>query len=92
MLAEPERTFAGRLFSASQATSQAQTATLLGQSIIMLLGKTVSIGWFSSNGIVDPDSLVRCDPKGIEVTVLDETDQFLKLAVKDHVEYVKMPI
>ncbi|EAC5437438.1 bifunctional glutamate--cysteine ligase/glutathione synthetase, partial [Listeria monocytogenes] len=27
--------------------------------------------------------------KGIEVTVLDETDQFLKLAVKDHVEYVK---
>ena len=31
MLAEPERTFAGRLFSASQATSQAQTATVLGQ-------------------------------------------------------------
>ena len=90
MLAEPERTFAGRLFSASQATSQAQTATLLGQKYHHAAWeKPYQLAGFRAMELSTQILLFDAIQKGIEVTVLDETDQFLKLAVKDHVEYVK---
>lgn len=90
MLAEPERTFAGRLFSASQATSQAQTATVLGQKYHQAAWeKPYQLAGFRAMELSTQILLFDAIQKGIEVSVLDETDQFLKLAVKDHIEYVK---
>ncbi len=89
MLAEPERTFAGRLFL-SESSNQPSADSNIARTKVSscCLGKTVSIGWFRAMELstqillFDAIQRYRSDGTGWNGSVL-------KLAVKDHVEYVK---
>ena len=87
---DPGKTFAGRLYQASQRSSQAQVATELGVSYHQVAwGKTLSVSRLHQHGTVNTNFDVRCDSKGNQGGSVDESDQFLKLSIDEHVEYVK---
>ena len=90
MLAHPEQTLAGRLYQASQETSQAQVATALGKEYHEhAWAKPYQLAGFRGMELSTQILFFDAIQKGIQVTVLDESDQFLKLQAGDKIEYVK---
>ena len=90
MLEHPEQTLAGRLYQASQATSQAQVATDLGHAYHeQAWAKPYQLAGFRGMELSTQILFFDAIQKGIQVTVLDESDQFLKLQAGDKIEYVK---
>lgn len=90
MLEDPGKTVAGRLYKESMETSQAQVAERIAK-------ENYRKSWdqpYQLNGFTDMELSTQifmfdAIQQGIRVEVLDRQDQFLKLQVKDHVEYVK---
>ncbi|MHA6261469.1 bifunctional glutamate--cysteine ligase GshA/glutathione synthetase GshB [Sporosarcina sp. CAU 1771] len=90
MVQDPSNTLAGRLFKESEKCSQSEVATSLAKEYF-------DASWdkpYQLTGFTDMElstQLVMFDAiqKGIKVEVLDRQDQFLKLKLDDHVEYVK---
>ena len=90
MLEDPGKTFAGRLYQASQRSSQAQVATELGVSYHQVAWeKPYQLAGFTNMELSTQILMFDAIQKGIKVEVLDESDQFLKLSIDEHVEYVK---
>lgn len=90
MLEDPGKTFAGRLYQASQRSSQAQVATELGVFYHQVAWeKPYQLAGFTNMELSTQILMFDAIQKGIKVEVLDESDQFLKLSIDEHVEYVK---
>ncbi|OTN75259.1 glutamate-cysteine ligase/gamma-glutamylcysteine synthetase [Enterococcus sp. 8G7_MSG3316] len=90
MLADPAMTFAGKLFQASQAENQAAVAKDLGLAYHHAAwARPYQLAGFRGLELSTQILMFDAIQKGIKVEVLDESDQFLRLQVGDHVEYVK---
>jgi len=90
MLTEPSKTLAGKLYQESEQSSQSQVATRIAK-------ENVKKSWekpYQLTGFTDMElstQLLMFDAieQGIQIEILDRHDQFLKLKLKEHVEYVK---
>ncbi|CAM3503409.1 bifunctional glutamate--cysteine ligase GshA/glutathione synthetase GshB [Brevibacillus invocatus] len=90
MLMNPSKTLAGRLYEESEKSSQNEVATSIAK-------ENYKKSWekpYQLSGFIDMElstQILMFDAiqQGIKVEVLDRQDQFLKLQLKDHVEYVK---
>lgn len=90
MLADPSKTLAGRLYSESQKTSQSQVATEIArETYTQLWEKPYELTGFTDMELSTQIMMFDAIQKGIRVEVLDRQDQFLKLKLHDHIEYVK---
>jgi glutamate--cysteine ligase len=90
MVENPAKTFAGRLYQMNQLSSQGQVATELGQSYQQRAWeRPYQLAGFTNMELSTQILMFDAIQKGIEVEVLDETNQFLKLTIDDHIEYVK---
>ena len=90
MLEDPTKTFSGRLYQLSSASSQAQVATELGVSYHQKAWeKPYQLAGFTNMELSTQILMFDAIQKGIHVEVLDESDQFLKLSSDEQVEYVK---
>ncbi|EPH99844.1 glutamate--cysteine ligase/gamma-glutamylcysteine synthetase [Enterococcus faecalis 13-SD-W-01] len=89
-LDDPELTLAARLYQESQASSQHELAMALGQEYYQESHeRPYQLAGFREMELSTQIMLFDAIQKGIEVTVLDEQDQFVRLQFKDHIEYVK---
>ncbi|PIC83965.1 bifunctional glutamate--cysteine ligase GshA/glutathione synthetase GshB [Sporosarcina sp. P1] len=90
MLADPSKTLAGRLYSESENTSQSQVATEIArETYTQLWEKPYELTGFTDMELSTQIMMYDAIQKGIKVEVLDRQDQFLKLKLHDHIEYVK---
>ncbi|AXI00645.1 bifunctional glutamate--cysteine ligase GshA/glutathione synthetase GshB [Sporosarcina sp. PTS2304] len=90
MLADPSKTLAGRLYVESEKTSQSQVATEIAKKThAKLWKKPYELTGFTDMELSTQIMMFDAIQKGIKVEVLDRHDQFLKLKLRDHVEYVK---
>ncbi|ARJ39029.1 bifunctional glutamate--cysteine ligase/glutathione synthetase [Sporosarcina ureae] len=90
MLADPSKTLAGRLYSESEKTSQSQVATEIArETYTQLWEKPYELTGFTDMELSTQIMMYDAIQKGIKVEVLDRQDQFLKLKLHDHIEYVK---
>ena len=90
MLADPSKTLAGRLYSESQKTNQSQVATEIArETYTQLWEKPYELTGFTDMELSTQIMMFDAIQKGIKVEVLDRQDQFLKLKLQDHIEYVK---
>ncbi len=90
MLIDPSKTLAGKLYKESEKDSQALAAVSIAKENFNKLWEKP----YQLNGFIDMElstQILMFDAiqQGIKVTVLDRQDQFLKLQLDDHVEYVK---
>lgn len=89
-LNDPAKTLAGKLYLASQQTSQKELAVTLGKQYHdYAWERPYQLAGFREMELSTQILLFDAIQKGIQVEVLDESDQFLKLKVGDKVEYVK---
>lgn len=89
-LDEPALTLAARLYQESQESSQHELAMKLGEEYYQESHeRPYQLAGFREMELSTQIMLFDAIQKGIEVTVLDEQDQFVRLQFKDHVEYVK---
>lgn len=90
MLENPALTFAGKLFQASQSAGQAAVARELGVTYHQSAwARPYQLAGYRTLELSTQILMFDAIQKGIKVTVLDETDQFLHLQAGDHIEYVK---
>ncbi|WP_313538575.1 bifunctional glutamate--cysteine ligase GshA/glutathione synthetase GshB [Enterococcus sp.] len=90
MLENPALTFAGKLFQASQSAGQAAVARELGVTYHQSAwARPYQLAGYRTLELSTQILMFDAIQKGIKVTVLDETDQFLHLQSGDHIEYVK---
>ncbi len=90
MLTDPAKTLAGRLFNESAKASQGQVATKLAK-------ENYDKAWdkpYELTGFIDMElstQLLIFDAiqQGLQIDILDRQDQFLKLQLNEHVEYVR---
>lgn len=90
MLMDPSKTLAGRLYKESEKSSQGQVATCIAkENYKKSWDKPYQLTGFTDLELSTQILMFDCLQQGIKVEVLDRQDQFLKLQLKDHVEYVK---
>ena len=90
MLMDPSKTLAGRLYKESEKSSQGQVATCIAkENYKKSWDKPYQLTGFTDMELSTQILMFDCLQQGIKVEVLDRQDQFLKLQLKDHVEYVK---
>ena len=90
MLADPSKTLAGRLYTESEKTSQHQVATEIAKAThSQLWKKPYELTGFTDMELSTQIMMFDAIQHGIHVEVLDRQDQFLKLKLRDHIEYVK---
>lgn len=90
MLMDPSKTLAGRLYKESEKSSQGQVATLIAkENYKKSWDKPYQLTGFTDMELSTQILMFDAIQQGIKVEVLDRQDQFLKLQLKDHVEYVK---
>lgn len=90
MLDDPSKTLAGRLYEKSENSSQREVATCIAK-------ENYKNSWaqpYQLTGFTDMElstQIIMFDAiqLGIKVEILDRQEQFLKLKLEDHVEYVK---
>ncbi|WNS76799.1 bifunctional glutamate--cysteine ligase GshA/glutathione synthetase GshB [Bacillus sp. DTU_2020_1000418_1_SI_GHA_SEK_038] len=90
MLKDPSKTLAGRLYSVSEKSNQSQVATSIAK-------ENYQTSWnqpYLLTGFTDMElstQILMFDAiqQGIKLEILDREEQFLKLQLEDHVEYVK---
>ncbi|WP_100408388.1 bifunctional glutamate--cysteine ligase GshA/glutathione synthetase GshB [Bacillus solitudinis] len=90
MLMDPSKTLAGRLYKESEKSSQGQVATTIAkENYKQSWKKPYQLTGFTDMELSTQILMFDCLQQGIKVEVLDRQAQFLKLQIKDHVEYVK---
>ena len=90
MLADPTKTLAGRLYIESEKTSQGEVATEIAkQAHADLWEKPYELTGFTDMELSTQIMMFDAIQHGIQVEILDRQDQFLKLTLGDHIEYVK---
>ncbi|PIC63927.1 bifunctional glutamate--cysteine ligase/glutathione synthetase [Sporosarcina sp. P13] len=90
MLENPSKTLAGRLYTESQKSSQSQVAVELAKkTYTKLWKKPYELTGFTDMELSTQILLHDAIQQGIKIEILDRQDQFLKLKLHDHVEYVK---
>ncbi|PZX04956.1 glutamate-cysteine ligase /glutathione synthase [Psychrobacillus insolitus] len=90
MLMDPSKTLAGRLYKESEKSSQSQVATCIAkENYAKSWDKPYQLTGFTDMELSTQILIFDAIQQGIQVEILDRQDQFLKLQLKDHVEYVK---
>lgn len=90
MLMDPSKTLAGRLYKESEKSSQSEVATYIAkENYKKSWDKPYQLTGFTDMELSTQILMFDAIQQGIQVEVLDRKDQFLKLQLKDHVEYVK---
>ncbi|PID22404.1 bifunctional glutamate--cysteine ligase/glutathione synthetase [Sporosarcina sp. P3] len=90
MLEDPSKTLAGRLYTESQKSSQSQVAIEIAkETYANLWEKPYELTGFTDMELSTQILMFDAFQQGIEVEILDRQDQFLKLKLRDHVEFVK---
>ncbi|MFV0557082.1 MAG: bifunctional glutamate--cysteine ligase GshA/glutathione synthetase GshB [Enterococcus sp.] len=89
-LQEPTETLAGKLYQAIQAEGQESVALQLAKANYAHgWEKPYQLAGFREMELSTQLLMFNAIQKGVQVELLDEHDQFLKLQFLDHVEYVK---
>lgn len=90
MLMDPSTTLAGRLYKESEKSSQGQVATTIAKEYYEKAWENpYQLTGFTDMELSTQILIFDAIQLGIQVEILDRQDQFLKLQLKDHVEYVK---
>ncbi|WP_182535592.1 bifunctional glutamate--cysteine ligase GshA/glutathione synthetase GshB [Fontibacillus panacisegetis] len=90
MLLDPSKTLAGRLYKESEKSSQSEVATSIAkENYKKSWDKPYQLAGFTDMELSTQILMFDAIQQGIQVEILDRQDQFLKLKLKDHVEYVK---
>lgn len=90
MVEDPSTTLAGKLYKASQETSQKAVATTIANENYKRAWRhPYQLAGFTQMELSTQILMFDAIQKGIAVEVLDDTDQFLKLTFDGHSEYVK---
>jgi len=90
MLMDPSKTLAGRLYKESEKSSQGEVAVLIAkENYKKSWDKPYQLTGFTDMELSTQILMFDCLQQGIQVEILDRQDQFLKLQLKDHIEYVK---
>lgn len=90
MLMDPSKTLAGRLFEESEKCSQRQLATSIAkENYKKSWDKPYQLAGFTDMELSTQILMFDAIQQGIQIEILDRQDQFLKLKLKEHVEYVK---
>ncbi|WP_309121617.1 bifunctional glutamate--cysteine ligase GshA/glutathione synthetase GshB [Paenibacillus sp.] len=90
MLMDPSKTLAGRLYRESEKSCQVQVATSIAkENYNKSWDKPYQLAGFTDMELSTQILMFDAIQQGIQVEILDRQDQFLKLKLKDHVEYVK---
>ncbi|WP_044478595.1 bifunctional glutamate--cysteine ligase GshA/glutathione synthetase GshB [Paenibacillus antibioticophila] len=90
MLMDPSKTLAGKIYKESEKSSQSEVATYIAkENYKKSWEKPYQLSGFTDMELSTQILMFDAIQQGIEVEVLDRQDQFLKLQLKDHVEYVK---
>ena len=90
MLMDPSKTLAGRLYKEIENSSQSHVATNLArENYEKSWEKPYQLTGFTDMELSTQILMFDAIQQGIQVEILDRQDQFLKLQLKDHVEYVK---
>lgn len=90
MLLDPSKTLAGRLYKESEKSSQSEVATSIAkENYKKSWDQPYQLTGFTDMELSTQLLMFDCLQQGVQVEVLDRQDQFLKLQLKDHVEYVK---
>ena len=86
----PEQTLAAKLYQEAQLSSQQEVAVALGhQYYTESHERPYQLAGFREMELSTQIFMFDAIQKGVQVKVLDESDQFLRLQFQDHVEYVK---
>lgn len=90
MLADPGKTLAARLLKEDEKSSQSQFAleTALN-NYNKSWEKPYQLTGFTDMELSTQNLMFDCIQQGVKIDILDRQDQFLKLSLKGHVEYVK---
>lgn len=90
MLTNPSKTLAGRLYKESEKSSQSKVATYIAkENYKKSWEKPYQLSGFTDMELSTQILMFDAIQQGIKVEVLDRQEQFLKLQLNDHVEYVK---
>lgn len=90
MLADPSKTLAGRLYEEIEKSSQEQVAVgIAKENYTMAWAKPYELTGFTDMELSTQILMFDAIQQGIQVEILDRQDQFLKLQLQDHIEYVK---
>lgn len=90
MLMDPSKTLAGRLYKKSEKSSQSEVATCIAkENYKKSWDKPYQLTGFTDMELSTQILMFDAIQLGIQVEILDRQEQFLKLQLKDHVEYVK---
>ncbi|HID5204088.1 TPA: bifunctional glutamate--cysteine ligase GshA/glutathione synthetase GshB [Enterococcus faecium] len=86
----PEQTLAAKLYQEAQLSSQQVVAVALGHQYYKESHeRPYQLAGFREMELSTQIFMFDAIQKGVQVKVLDESDQFLRLQFQDHVEYVK---
>ncbi|WP_395532068.1 bifunctional glutamate--cysteine ligase GshA/glutathione synthetase GshB [Enterococcus lactis] len=86
----PEQTLAAKLYQEAQLSSQQEVAVALGHQYYKESHeRPYQLAGFREMELSTQIFMFDAIQKGVQVKVLDESDQFLRLQFQDHVEYVK---
>jgi len=90
MLTDPSKTIAGKLYNESEKSSQAQVATRIAKdNYDKSWDRPYQLTGFTDMELSTQLLIFDAIQQGVQVEILDKQDQFLKLQLNDHVEYVK---
>lgn len=86
----PEQTLAAKLYQEAQLSSHQEVAVALGHQYYKESHeRPYQLAGFREMELSTQIFMFDAIQKGVQVKVLDESDQFLRLQFQDHVEYVK---
>ncbi|HGF7558799.1 bifunctional glutamate--cysteine ligase GshA/glutathione synthetase GshB [Enterococcus faecium] len=86
----PEQTLAAKLYQEAQLSSQQEVAVALGHQYYKESHeRPYQLAGFREMELSTQIFMFDAIQKGVQVKVLDESDQFLRLQFQNHVEYVK---
>lgn len=86
----PEQTLAAKLYQEAQLSSQQEVAVALGHQYYKESHeRPYQLAGFREMELSTQIFMFDAIQKGVQVKVLEESDQFLRLQFQDHVEYVK---
>ena len=90
MLEDPSQTLAGKLFMQSKSNGQSEVGiSIAKENYHTSWAKPYQLTGFTDMELSTQILMFDAIQQGIQVEILDRQDQFLKLQLKDHVEYVK---
>lgn len=90
MAMDPSKTLAGRLYKESEKSTQGQVATRIAkENYEKSWDKPYQLTGFTDMELSTQILIFDAIQQGIKVEILDRQDQFLKLKLDDHTEFVK---